>query len=186
MPKRDKTPPPAEDEPRFLVIVHPYPLNVDLRLHADRRTLALWLACCMGKDDLYAMYYKPAVSPHTSLLRQLWRDVALGADTTIRQSPGMVIIEVNRFFERFDSLLGMHLWSSFLKRPTEEDKGKSSNVFWCHYNSGRLVQKNGGLFIPFNFKVGACGRADLGISSIGWKRVDVEEHWFNGWSPHNE
>ncbi|KAI0278027.1 hypothetical protein BGY98DRAFT_570382 [Russula aff. rugulosa BPL654] len=137
MPKRDKTPPPAEDEPRFLVIVHPYPLNVDLRLHADRRTLALWLACCMGKDDLYAMYYKPA-------------------------SPGMVIIEVNRFFERFDSLLGMHLWSSFLKRPTEEDKGKSSNVFWCHYNSGRLVQKN------------------------GWKRVDVEEHWFNGWSPHND
>jgi hypothetical protein len=20
---------------------------------------------------------------------------------------------------------------------------------------------------------------------IGWKRVDVEEHWFNGWSPSN-
>jgi hypothetical protein len=64
----------------------------------------------------------------------------------ICQSPGMVIIEVDRYFERFESLLGMHTWSSFLKKPTKEDKDKSSKVFWCQYNSGRLVQKNGELF----------------------------------------
>jgi hypothetical protein len=178
MPKRVKTPPPPEDEPRYLVVVHPYPLNANLLLHADRRKLALWVACCTGKDALYAMYYKPTVGPYTSL-------PPLGADTTRCQSPGMVIIEVDRFFDRFDSLLGMHVWTSFLKNPTEEDKDKASKVFWCHYNSGRLVQKNGELF-PFNFKVSARDRADLGISLIGWKRVDVEEHWFTGWSPHNE
>jgi hypothetical protein len=33
-----------------------------LDLHADRRTLALWLACCADKDVLLAMYHKPAVS----------------------------------------------------------------------------------------------------------------------------
>jgi hypothetical protein len=62
MPKREKTPPPPDDEPRYLVVVHPYPLNAHLQLHGDRRTLALWLACCIGKDVLYAMYHKPSVS----------------------------------------------------------------------------------------------------------------------------
>jgi hypothetical protein len=72
MPKRAKTPPPPEDEPRYLVVVHPYPLNANLLLHADRRTLALWLACCTGKDALFAMFYKPAVSPYASFL---WRGI---------------------------------------------------------------------------------------------------------------
>ena len=62
MPKRIPTPPPPEDEPRYLTVVHPYPLNANLLLHADRRTLALWLACCTGKDVLLAMFYKPTVS----------------------------------------------------------------------------------------------------------------------------
>jgi len=136
MPKRIPTPPPPEDEPRYLTVVHPYPLNPNLLLHADRRAVALWLACCTGKDVLLAMFYKPT-------------------------SPGMVIIEVDRDFEQFDSLLGMHTWSKFLLKPTEEESDKASKVFWCHYNSGRLVQKN------------------------GWKRVDIEEHWFHGWSPNN-
>jgi hypothetical protein len=96
----------------------------------------------------------------------------------------MVIIEVDRYFERFDSLLGMHTWKSFLKYPTEEDRDKASKIFWCQYNSGRLVQKNGE---PFRLKLArVTGRTDLGTSSIGWKRVDVEEHWFQGWSPNNE
>jgi hypothetical protein len=62
----------------------------------------------------------------------------------------MVIIEVDRYFDRFDGLLGKHLWSSFLKHPKEEDKDKASKVFWCLYNSGRMVQKNGG---PFRLKL---------------------------------
>ncbi len=63
MSKRIPTPPPPDDEPRYLTVVHPYPLHANLELHADRRTLALWLACCTGKDVLLAMFHKPAVSP---------------------------------------------------------------------------------------------------------------------------
>jgi hypothetical protein len=64
----------------------------------------------------------------------------------IRQSPGIVIIEVDRFFDRFDSLLGKHTWTSFLKHPKSEDEGKASKVFYCRYNSRRLVEKDGELF----------------------------------------
>ncbi|KAH9018784.1 hypothetical protein EDB83DRAFT_173208 [Lactarius deliciosus] len=136
MPKRIPTPPPPEDEPRYLTVVHPYPLHANLELHADRRTLALWLACCTGKDVLLAMFHKPA-------------------------SPGMVVIEVDRDFDRFDDLLGLHDWSGFLLKPSEEQKDKSSKVFYCTYNTGRLVEKS------------------------GWKRVNIEEHWFQGWTPNN-
>jgi len=55
----------------------------------------------------------------------------------------MVIIEVDRDFEQFEMLLGKHEWSKFLLRPTKEEEDKTSKVFWCHYNSGRLVQKHG-------------------------------------------
>ncbi|KAH8984205.1 hypothetical protein EDB86DRAFT_163395 [Lactarius hatsudake] len=136
MPKRIPTPPPPEDEPRYLTVVHPYPLHANLELHADRRTLALWLACCTGKDVLLAMFHKPT-------------------------SPGMVVIEVDRDFDRFDELLGLHDWSGFLLKPSEEQKDKSSKVFYCTYNTGRLVEKS------------------------GWKRVNIEEHWFQGWTPNN-
>ena len=63
MTKRNPTPPPPDDEPRYLTVVHPYPLNANLEVHADRRSLALWLACCTGKDVLLAMFHKPTVSP---------------------------------------------------------------------------------------------------------------------------
>ena len=72
MPKHSKIRPPPEDEPRYLVVVHPYPLYPNLQLHADWRTLALWLACCIGKDALYAMHYKPAVSSYASLPGVTW------------------------------------------------------------------------------------------------------------------
>jgi len=55
----------------------------------------------------------------------------------------MVIIEVDRDFDQFDMLLGKHEWSEFLLRPSGEEADKASKVFWCHYNSGRLVQKHG-------------------------------------------
>ncbi|KAH9058216.1 hypothetical protein EDB87DRAFT_1578208 [Lactarius vividus] len=136
MTKRIPTPPPPEDEPRYLTVVHPYPLHANLDLHADRRALAFWLACCTGKDVLLAMFYKPA-------------------------SPGMVVIEVDREFDRFDELLGSHAWSEFLLEPSEEQMDKYSKVFYCTYNTGRLVEKN------------------------GWKRVNIEEHWFQGWFANN-
>jgi hypothetical protein len=55
----------------------------------------------------------------------------------------MVVIAVDRDFDRFDDLLGLHTWSEVLLKPTREDLDKSSKVFWCRYNSDRLVQKHG-------------------------------------------
>ncbi|KAN0137854.1 hypothetical protein V8E53_004338 [Lactarius tabidus] len=130
--KRDKTPPPPPDEPKYLTIVHPYPLNANLELHADRRTLALWLACCTGKDVLLAMFHKPA-------------------------SRGMVVIEVHRDFDSFDRLLGLHTWSEFLQKPCKEQIDKVSK----------------------------CSVALLTQVVAGWKRVNIEDRWFNGWTANN-
>jgi hypothetical protein len=71
------------------------------------------------------------------------------------------VIEVDRDFDSFDRLLGLHTWSEFLQRPTKDQLDKVSKVFYCTYNTGRQVEKN------------------------GWKRVNIEEHWFNGWTPNN-
>ena len=52
-----------EDDSTYLTVVHPYPPNANLLLPADQRALALWLACCTGKQEvLLAMYYKPKVN----------------------------------------------------------------------------------------------------------------------------
>jgi len=56
----------------------------------------------------------------------------------------MVILEVDREFEGFDVLLGMHSWSEFLMAPTEEEAGKSSKVFYCTYHNAEAVRGAGG------------------------------------------
>ena len=55
----------------------------------------------------------------------------------------MVVIEVDRYFEGFDGLLGLHTWPKFLLKPNEEEKDKSSKIFYCTYNTGRQVEKSG-------------------------------------------
>jgi hypothetical protein len=55
----------------------------------------------------------------------------------------MVVIEVDRDYESFENLLGLHTWSEFLQRPNEEELDKASKVFYCTYNTGRKVEKNG-------------------------------------------
>ncbi len=49
----------------------------------------------------------------------------------------MIVIEVDCEFQRFDVLLGMHSWSKFLLAPTAEEAGKSSEVFFCSYNTNK-------------------------------------------------
>ena len=61
----------------------------------------------------------------------------------MKKSPGMVVIEVDRDYDEFDNLLGQHTWSEFLKKPAKEQMDKSSKVFYCTYNTGRLVEKHG-------------------------------------------
>jgi hypothetical protein len=61
-----------EDDSTYLTVVHPYPPNANLQLPTDRRTLALWLACCTGKPDvLRAMFHKPKVGLMISALSLL-------------------------------------------------------------------------------------------------------------------
>ena len=61
MPKPSKTPPPPDDEPKYLVVVNPYPLRANMELMNDRKDFVLWLACCTGKDPLIAFFHKPKV-----------------------------------------------------------------------------------------------------------------------------
>ncbi|TFY82930.1 hypothetical protein EWM64_g1083 [Hericium alpestre] len=136
MVKRASTPPPAEDEPKYLTVVHPYPLCATMELFQDQKDFVRWLACCTGKDVLYAFFHKP--SAHD-----------------------MVILEVDRYFDGYDRLLGAHKWSEFLQSPSDEEKDQVTKIFYCTHDTGRKVQKN------------------------GWKRVEIQEHWFTDWSASN-
>ncbi|KAI6009873.1 hypothetical protein EDC04DRAFT_847356 [Pisolithus marmoratus] len=138
MPKRIPTPPPGDDEPKYFSVVHPYAREgyCNMQLQQDRKDFAFWVACCIDKDAFFAIFHKPSA-----------RD--------------MVIIEVDRDYPHFDRLLGEHRWSEFLRKPSTEEKGRVTQVFYCTYNTGRNVEKN------------------------GWKRVFVEDAWFDDWSPKN-
>lgn len=51
----------------------------------------------------------------------------------------MVVIAVDREFNRFHELLGLHTWSEFLMEPDEEQMDESSTVFYSTFNTSRLV-----------------------------------------------
>ncbi|KDQ12016.1 hypothetical protein BOTBODRAFT_34873 [Botryobasidium botryosum FD-172 SS1] len=138
MPKRVATPPPPEDEPRYLAVNNPYPPQANLALKSDIEDLVRWLASCMGKRHLYALFYK-------------------------KVTPNTIIIEVGRDFTGWRALLGAHAWSEVF-HPTAiapEDRNRVSRIFYSTYPSGRQVEK------------------------AGWKRIFVEEEWFDGWKPQN-
>ncbi|KAF8435148.1 hypothetical protein L210DRAFT_3506421 [Boletus edulis BED1] len=120
MPKRVPTPPPGDDEPRYLTVVHPYAISgtCNMELPKDRQDFACWVASCIDKDAFFAIFHKPS-------------------------SRGMVIIEIKRDYPHFDHILGEHRWSEFLQKPTKEEKIRVTQVFHCTHNSGRNVQKNG-------------------------------------------
>ncbi|EED84622.1 predicted protein [Postia placenta Mad-698-R] len=118
MPKRVPTPPPADDEPRYLTVVFPYPLYADMEREPDRIAFVYWMASCIGRDNLLALFHKP-------------------------RSSNMVIIEVPRRYPGFSTVLGEHRWSEFLRQPSDEEKTKVSKVFYCTYRSGREVEKYG-------------------------------------------
>ena len=56
----------------------------------------------------------------------------------------MIVVEVDCEFERFDALVGMHFRSEFLLAPTVEEAGKSSEVFFCTYNTNKTFKDGGG------------------------------------------
>ncbi|KAG1738266.1 hypothetical protein EDB19DRAFT_1714945 [Suillus lakei] len=102
MPKRIPTPPPGDDEPRYLTVVHPYVLDghCNMELPKDRQDFARWVACCIDAKYFYAFFHKPSA-----------RD--------------MVIVEIARECPQLDRLLGEHRWREFLKKSTEQEAGSS-------------------------------------------------------------
>jgi hypothetical protein len=121
--------PPSAVNSRFLVVVQPYPLGANLERRADRRALALWLASCVGKDALLAVFYRPSVGPSNAFVF-----FAPYLTTHSTKSLEKVVIEVNRECDSFNELLGKHLWSEFLVEPTKEEMGKSSMIFFSTFN----------------------------------------------------
>ncbi|KAJ4473907.1 hypothetical protein C8R41DRAFT_848519 [Lentinula lateritia] len=119
MPKRIATPP-SDINTRYFTISFPYPLNANWELKADQITFSRWIACCIKKEYLIAIMYKPTAR-------------------------GMVIIEVDRAFpdDEHRTLLGEHRWSEFLKRPSEEERRCCSKIFYSVYNDHRGAQKDG-------------------------------------------
>lgn len=57
----------------------------------------------------------------------------------------MIIVEIDRDFERFQAVLGRHSWSEFLLAPTEEEAGRTSEVFFCTLNTNEAVRNGGRL-----------------------------------------
>ncbi|TCD69395.1 hypothetical protein EIP91_007742 [Steccherinum ochraceum] len=137
MPARPRTPSPGPDEPRYLTVVSPYPLHANMELLGDLKQCVYWLATCMDSDPLLAVFHKPS-------------------------APNMIIIEVDRSFNDWDSLLGEHKWIDFLRSPSQEDKDKVSQIFYCTFSTGRQVQKH------------------------GWLRKDVQSEWFDVWKRNNK
>lgn len=63
--------------------------------------------------------------------------------SSVRQARDTVIIEVNREYQFFDRILGEHRWAEFLHKPSAEEKDRVTQVFYCTYHTGRMVQKYG-------------------------------------------
>ncbi|KAH9833596.1 uncharacterized protein C8Q71DRAFT_774092 [Rhodofomes roseus] len=127
---------------KYLTVYRPYPMNANMEIEADRMAFAYWIASCIGRDNLLAFFHKP-------------------------RSPSMLIVEINGEFKDFKAILGEHRWSAFIRKPTNEEKKMSSQVFYCTYSTTREVEK------------------------YGWKRIDLLDEWFyskeNGirWHPVN-
>jgi len=118
MPKRPSTPPPGDDEPKYLTVLYPYPPEVNMEIRGEVIALARWLACCMGRyQDLYAVFHKPSTS-------------------------NMVLIEVNRHYTDFRKLLGAHKWSDFVLKPGAH-RDKVTRIYFSTLANVRAVEKAG-------------------------------------------
>ncbi|KAF7290015.1 hypothetical protein HMN09_01306300 [Mycena chlorophos] len=73
-------------------------------------------------------------------------------------SAGTVILEIARSWAHPRRLLGEHRWGEFLKKPVGDEHTGATRVFYSTYNSRRGVQKD------------------------GWRKIDVKDAWFCGWS----
>ncbi|KAG8780422.1 hypothetical protein FRC12_023052 [Ceratobasidium sp. 428] len=119
MPKREKTPPPGDDEPKYLSIYYPFPPHSTLDEEKNVKECARWLACFVGKDNLYSLFHKPS-------------------------SPNVIIAEISPEIDdrKMRNILGEHEWSEVFVKIESEDI-TSSKIFYSTFNSRREVEKTG-------------------------------------------
>ncbi|KAI5889932.1 uncharacterized protein SCHCODRAFT_02630420 [Schizophyllum commune H4-8] len=130
MPKREKTPD-TEPDSKFLAIYQTYPANADMELEDDQIRLARWIASIIPSDYLVAIHYKP-------------------------KARGMTLIEIlNECRDIGKLLLGEHRWSEMLREPTEDEKERTSRIYYSIYSTTREAQKD------------------------GWKQISVLSRWFD-------
>ncbi|CUA76424.1 hypothetical protein RSOLAG22IIIB_12280 [Rhizoctonia solani] len=121
MPKREKTPSPGPEEPKFLSIFYAWPPHVTLEREEESKKCARWISCFVGKDNLYAMFHKPT-------------------------SPNTIIIEISNELtdEKMRQILGEHDWKTVFPRYDAEKEGIThSHVFYSTFRSRREVEKTG-------------------------------------------
>ncbi|CAE6412157.1 unnamed protein product [Rhizoctonia solani] len=120
MPKREKTPSPGPDEPKFLSIFYPWPPYVSLEEDEESKKCARWIACFVGKDNLYAMFHKPS-------------------------SPNTIIIEINNELtnEKMRNILGEHDWKTVFPNFDKNEVVTHSQIFYSTFRSRREVEKTG-------------------------------------------
>ncbi|KAG9092065.1 hypothetical protein FRC06_000266, partial [Ceratobasidium sp. 370] len=125
MPKREKTPPPGDDESKYLrnllyyCLIPTFVFVATLDEEKNVRECARWLACFIGKDNLYTLFHKPS-------------------------SPNVIIVEINPELtnQKMRHILGEHDWSEvFIKAPDEDIP--CSKIFYSTFGSRREVEKTG-------------------------------------------
>ncbi|KAL1703951.1 hypothetical protein EV121DRAFT_270781 [Schizophyllum commune] len=130
MPKREKTPD-TEPDSKFLAVYQTYPANADMELEDDQIRLARWIASIIPADYLVAIHYKP-------------------------KARGMTLIEIlNECRDIGKVLLGEHRWAEMLREPTEDEKERTSRIYYSIYSTTREAQKD------------------------GWKQISVLSRWFD-------
>ncbi|KIJ51238.1 hypothetical protein M422DRAFT_244419 [Sphaerobolus stellatus SS14] len=128
-----------------------------------------------GDDEPRVLAVKYPYPPHPSLERPQelhalvwWLACAMGEGHhgdlySVCHKPTaaeMVLIEVRRNFPGYRRLLGAHKWSDFVKQPGRYHD-QVSRIYFSTYPNGRAVEK------------------------AGWKRIFVEDAWFQNFSINN-
>ena len=189
MPKRIPTPPPGDDEPRYLTVVHPYAISgtCNMELPKDRQDFARWVACCIDENAFFAIYHKPSVSPSVFILV---------ADHTGQPAHSHAAWSSSRSCETMPTLTASSAniagLNSF-KNPQRKRVGESRKSFTALITPGgssrKTVSRCGRwehrVLFPWLHSSRLCPIFEPYACLLGWKRIDVDEAWFKAWSPKN-
>lgn len=158
MPKPKPVPPPPDDE-RYFAVWNPFPRLANMELPGDHQSFARWFACVLGTPEpFHAIFHKPTVRDFLAFApwfvieisrSPLYLQYLLWLYVCVIQSPGIVIVEVDKKFENayggtgWKRILGEHKWAKVLRKPDAEEKDLVTRIFFSHYSNAHEVEKIG-------------------------------------------